>query len=50
MQWLQDPKQSNVDNVNSVRREVSRHFRNKKKENLKAKSNELETNIKMKNI
>ena len=31
MQWIQDPSQSNVDNLNSVRREVSRHFRNKKK-------------------
>ena len=31
MQWVQDPSQSNVDNLNSVRREVSRHFRNKKK-------------------
>ena len=30
MQWVQDPWQSNVDNLNSVRREVSRHFRNKK--------------------
>jgi len=31
MQWIQDPNQSNVDNLNNVRREVSRHFRNKKK-------------------
>jgi len=31
MQWIQDPSQRNVDNQNSVRREVSRHFRNKKK-------------------
>jgi hypothetical protein len=30
MQWLQDPKQSNVDNQNNVRREASRHFRKKK--------------------
>jgi len=37
MQWLQDPNQSNVDNINRVRREASRHFRNKKKEYLKAK-------------
>jgi len=29
MQWIQDPSQSNVDNLNNVRREVSRHFRNK---------------------
>jgi len=31
MQWIQDPSQNNVDNLNNVRREVSRHFRNKKK-------------------
>jgi len=31
MQWIQDPSQSNVDTMNKVRREVSRHFRDKKK-------------------
>jgi hypothetical protein len=31
MQWAQDPFQSNVDNLNSVRREVSRHFRKKRR-------------------
>ena len=31
MQWLQDPSQSNVDNLNNVRCEASRHFRNKKR-------------------
>jgi len=31
MQWIRDPSQSNVDSLNSVRREVSRHFRNKKR-------------------
>ena len=30
MQWIQNPSQSNVDNLNNVRCEVSRHFRNKK--------------------
>ena len=50
MQWVQDPSQSNVDNLDSVRREVSRHFRNKKKAYLKAKIEELETNSKIKNI
>jgi len=25
MQWLQDPNQSNVDSLNNVRRETSRH-------------------------
>jgi len=29
LQWIQDPRQSNVDILNNVRREVSRHFRNK---------------------
>jgi dsDNA-specific endonuclease/ATPase MutS2 len=32
MQWIQDPSQSNVDNLNKVRRDASRHFRNKKKD------------------
>jgi len=31
MQWLQDPNQGKVDNLNNVRCEASRHFRNKKK-------------------
>ena len=50
MQCVQDPCQSNVDNLNSVRREVSRHFRNKKKEYLRAKIEELEANSKIHNI
>jgi hypothetical protein len=37
MQWVQNPSQSNVDNLNNVRREASRHFKNKKKEYLKDK-------------
>ena len=50
MQWVQDPSQSNVDNLNNVRREVSRHFRNEKKAYLRAKIEELETNSNIKNI
>jgi len=50
MQWLQDPNQSNIDNLNNVRHKDSRHFRNKMKEYLKAKIDELETNSKIKNI
>jgi len=50
MQLLQDPNQSNVDNLNNVRREASRHFRNKKKKYLIAKIEELEINSKIKNI
>ena len=49
MQWIQDPSQSNVDNLNKVRREVSKHFRNKKKAYLRAKIEELETNSKNQN-
>ena len=45
MQWLQDLNQSNVDNLNTVRHEAVRHFMHKTKEYLKAKFDELETNI-----
>jgi len=34
LQWIQDPSQSNVDILNNVRREVSRHFRDKKKKGI----------------
>ena len=50
MQWVQDPSQRNVDTLNNVRHEASRHFRNKKKAYLKAKIEDLETNSKIKNI
>ena len=50
MQLVQDPSQSNVDNLNKVRREVSRHFRNKKKACLRAKIEELETNNKVQTL
>jgi len=40
IQWIQDQRQSNIDNLNNVRREASRHFRNKKEEYLKAKIEE----------
>jgi len=49
MQWLQDPSQSNVNNLNNVRRDVSRHFRNKKKAYVKAKIEELETKSRIQN-
>jgi hypothetical protein len=49
MQWIQDPSQSNVDNLNNVRWVASRHFRNKKKAYLRAKIEELETNSKINN-
>ena len=50
IQWIQDPSQSDVDNLNKVGHEVSRHFRNKKKAYLRAKIEELETNNKIRNI
>ena len=40
MHWVQDQSQNNVDNLNDVRREARRHFRNKKKEYLKDKIDE----------
>jgi len=50
MQWIHDPSQSNVDNLNNVICDTNRHFRNKKKAYLKAKIEELESNSKVKNI
>jgi hypothetical protein len=49
LQWLQDPSEINGDNLNNIRHEA-RHFRNKKREYLKDKINELEMNSKNKNI
>jgi hypothetical protein len=44
IQWLQNAKQSNVDNLNNVGHAASRHLRNKKEGmSLKAKFEELET-------
>jgi hypothetical protein len=40
LQWLQDPSEVNGDNLNIVRREASRHFRNRKREYLKDKISE----------
>jgi hypothetical protein len=45
MQWLHDPNRSNVDDINNVRREAKN-----KKEYLRDKIDELETNIKIKKI
>jgi hypothetical protein len=46
LQWLQNPSQINGDNLQNLRSETSRTFRNKKREYLKGKINELETNNK----
>jgi hypothetical protein len=48
MHWMQDPSQSNVENLNKVRGDASRHLRNKKTAHMKAKIEELETNSKIK--
>jgi hypothetical protein len=50
MQLLQDPNQRNVRNINNVRCLNINHFRNKKKGYQKAKTDELETNSKIKNF
>jgi hypothetical protein len=51
LQWLQDPSEINGDNLNNIRRETSRHFRNKKREYMKGKKiDELATNSKNKNF
>jgi hypothetical protein len=50
LQWLQNPSQINGDNLQYLRRETSRTFRNKKREYMKGKINELETNNRNKNI
>jgi hypothetical protein len=41
LQWLQAPSEINGDNLNNVRRESSIYFRNKKREYVKDKINEL---------
>jgi hypothetical protein len=50
LQWLQNPGEVIGDNLNNIRREASRYFRDKKKEYLKEKINELAINSKNKNI
>jgi hypothetical protein len=45
-----ETSQINGDNLNNIRREASRHFRDKRKEYLKGKINELTRNSKNKNI
>jgi hypothetical protein len=47
---LQDRNEANEDNLSDVGREASRHLRNKKREHLKDRINELESNSKNKNI
>jgi uncharacterized protein YaaR (DUF327 family) len=44
LQWLQDTIEINGNNLKNVNHEESRYFRNKKREYLKHKINELATN------
>jgi hypothetical protein len=44
LQRLQDPSEVNEDNLRTVSRKASRHFKNKKREYLKEKINEIELN------
>jgi hypothetical protein len=50
LQWLQDPSELNGDNLKIVGLEISRYFRNKNREYLEDKVNELATSSKNKNI
>jgi hypothetical protein len=50
LQWLQDPSEANEGNLSDIRREASRHVRNKKREYLNDRISSLESNSKNKNI
>jgi hypothetical protein len=50
LQWIHDPSEIKGVNLYSVRCEASRYFRNKKREYLKDRINELATNSKNKDI
>jgi hypothetical protein len=50
LQWLKNPSEINGDNLNNVRSEASRYFRNKRREYLKDQITELASNSKNKNI
>jgi hypothetical protein len=47
---LQNPNQISGDNLQKLKHETTRKFRHKKREYMKGKINELETNNKSKNI
>ena len=49
LKFLQDPTQLNTDNYHTERRETSRTLGNKKRDYLKGKMSEIETNSKNKN-
>jgi hypothetical protein len=41
LQWLQDPSEANEDNLSDVMREAGRHCRNKEREYVKDRTNEI---------
>jgi hypothetical protein len=47
LQWLQNPREINGDDLNSVRHHTSRHFRKKKTEYKKDKINDLATTVRI---
>jgi hypothetical protein len=49
LQWLQGPSEINGDNLN-IKCETSRHFKNKKREYLKDRIDEIAMNSKNENI
>jgi hypothetical protein len=50
LQWLQNPGEINGDNLNNIRCDTSKHLRNKQKEYLKGKIDELATNSKTRTL
>jgi hypothetical protein len=50
LQWLQNPSQISGDDVQNLKHETSRTFRNKKREYMKGRINELGTSNENKNI
>jgi hypothetical protein len=50
LHWLHDLSEINGDNLNNVRREAGRYFKNKKREYPKDKMNDLAMNSEKKNI
>jgi hypothetical protein len=48
MQWIHDPSQSYIDNLNNVRREASRHLRKKLRNIRKPKLTNLKLTVRQK--
>jgi hypothetical protein len=50
MQWIKGPSQNNVDNLNNVKCEVSRHFRKKRRHILELKLRNLKLSVRSKTL